>query len=254
MLKQRVLSALIGIPMLIAVGVYSGIPLKVAMFLLAAIAYREFNKANSSGQSVYLDLIGYLYIAVFFVLNEVVSSDILVYVYFIILMTFAILNRRSVNAVFLRIAGFIYAVIPFVFLLRIRDVDAKLFWLVFIIAFSTDTFAYFIGRFFGRKKLCPDVSPNKTVEGFVGGVVGCVITVYFYAMVYLHSSYVFLIISFVGSVVSQIGDLSASYIKRNCKIKDFGNVIPGHGGVLDRFDSIIYVSVVIYFLADKIYL
>ncbi|SHE93424.1 phosphatidate cytidylyltransferase [Caldanaerobius fijiensis DSM 17918] len=252
MLKQRIISAVIGIPLLIIVGIYGGIPLKIAMLLLAIIAYWEFNRANNNGVGLsYVDLIGYLYIIAFFVLDKIIASSILIYVYFIILMAIAILNKQSANSVFTRVAGFIYTVIPFLILLKIRDVDIKYFWLVFIIAFATDTFAYFTGRFFGRRKLCPDVSPNKTVAGFIGGTLGCIIVAYFYILLYLHSKHIFLLIALIGSIISQLGDLSASYIKRNCRIKDFSNIIPGHGGILDRFDSILYVSVIIYIFVER---
>lgn len=251
MLKQRVISAVVGIPLLIIVGMYGGMPLRVAMFLLAVIAYGEFNRANSGTYCNIMDVLGYLYIIAFFVLDRIIDSEVLIYCYFILFMIIAIFTKQSANNVFNRVAGFVYTIIPFSLLLKIRDVDAKYFWLVFIIAFATDTFAYFTGRIFGRRKLCPEVSPNKTVAGFIGGILGCIITSYLYILLYARDNYMFLLIALIGSVISQLGDLSASYIKRNCKIKDFGNIIPGHGGVLDRFDSILYVSVIIYIFIDR---
>lgn len=124
----------------------------------------------------------------------------------------------------------------------------------FIIAFSTDTFAYLIGSIFGKHKLIPRISPNKSIEGAIGGsFFGLLITmIYFY---YIHKHYISLNINWItivivlmASVSGQFGDLFASKIKRTTGVKDFANVLPGHGGILDRFDSIIFVSPFVYIL------
>ncbi len=121
-------------------------------------------------------------------------------------------------------------------------------------AWMTDTFAYFSGRFLGKHKLCPNVSPNKTIEGAVGGVIGNIIASsvmfiifdkYFFTM-HTIALWQIIIISIVLSVVSMFGDLSASLIKRNHGIKDFGNIFPGHGGVMDRIDSCLFVLPALY--------
>lgn len=116
-------------------------------------------------------------------------------------------------------------------------------------AWMTDTMAYFSGKFLGKHKLCPNVSPNKTIEGAVGGVAGNVIasTVMFFIFdkffftMHTFAWWQIIIISAVLSVISMFGDLSASIIKRNHGIKDFGNIFPGHGGVMDRIDSCLFV-------------
>lgn len=128
------------------------------------------------------------------------------------------------------------------------DKGAVLIWSVLICAFLTDTFAMLGGRFFGKHKLCPQLSPKKTVEGGVCGVIGCVVSMMVYCLIcqnflgynpnYLNA----LIIGTGASVISQLGDLSASCIKRQFGIKDYGNIMPGHGGVMDRFDSLLFVS------------
>lgn len=126
--------------------------------------------------------------------------------------------------------------------------------LVFICAWITDTGAYFSGRFLGKRKLIPNVSPKKTVEGAVGGVILCVLCVVLYTHVFglVKTDNVFITIVFaiLASVLSQFGDLIASAIKRDCGVKDFGNILPGHGGLTDRFDSVIFISpFVLYFLS-----
>ena len=122
-------------------------------------------------------------------------------------------------------------------------------------AWMTDTFAYFSGKFLGKHKLCPNVSPNKTIEGAVGGVIGAIIMnlvlffVFdkFFFTVHTLAWWQIIIISAVLSVISMFGDLSASIIKRNHGIKDFGKIFPGHGGVMDRIDSCLFVLPALYF-------
>ncbi len=129
--------------------------------------------------------------------------------------------------------------------------------LLFICAWGTDTFAYFGGRFFGKHKLIEHVSPNKTVEGAISGVVGTTIlcALYLYFIYDMKISHIIIgaIIGVLGSIFSQIGDLSASAIKRDTQIKDFGTIFPGHGGFLDRFDSVIFIAPIIYVLLCMLY-
>ena len=118
----------------------------------------------------------------------------------------------------------------------------------------TDTFAYFTGFFLGKHKLCPEISPKKTVEGAVGGVVGAIIGSVLLALImnkcvgfeegfsYLEAALIAVPLSFIG----QIGDLAASLTKRHFGVKDYGKIFPGHGGVMDRFDSIIPITIMIY--------
>lgn len=125
-----------------------------------------------------------------------------------------------------------------------KNVGQYIYLLPFIAAWITDTFAYFTGVFFGKHKLIPKVSPKKTVEGSIGGIVFCIISFLIYGVIIQKVSGFALrfaglaLLGLILSVISQIGDLIASAIKRNYKIKDYGKLFPGHGGVLDRFDSI----------------
>ena len=116
--------------------------------------------------------------------------------------------------------------------------------------------AYLTGILIGKHKIAPVLSPKKTVEGCIGGVVGATLIGLIYSLifkddlskVYDNPVLLFTIVSAVASVVSMIGDMAASAIKRNKDIKDYGSLIPGHGGILDRFDSVIFVAPIIYFL------
>ncbi len=122
---------------------------------------------------------------------------------------------------------------------------------VFLAAFATDIFALFSGMLFGRHKLCPKISPKKTVEGAIGGTVACVLFLLLYGLIvdkctdYATSYRSLSIGGAVFAVVSQLGDLIASSVKRTFGVKDYGKLFPGHGGVMDRFDSVIPVAVAV---------
>lgn len=125
---------------------------------------------------------------------------------------------------------------------------AKLIWLVLLSAFCTDIFAYFSGYLFGKHKLCPNLSPKKTIEGAVGGTLGSVICCGLFGYLVMPSIWIHcLAIGLIGAVLSQCGDLTASAYKRKMGIKDYGNLIPGHGGILDRFDSVLFTAPVVYY-------
>ena len=136
-------------------------------------------------------------------------------------------------------------------LMRYMANGAYIFGLVFVVAWMSDMFAYFTGRIFGKHKLAPRLSPKKTVEGSIGGIVFAVIGCLLYGLIVelttdLNASYVVLAaLGLVLSVVSQIGDIWASLIKREHGIKDYSRMLPGHGGVMDRFDSILAISTVL---------
>jgi len=155
-------------------------------------------------------------------------------------------------------AGCLYTIAAFCSIVYLRDFvpfGKYIYLLVFFCAWMTDSFAYFTGRLFGKHKLIPAVSPKKTVEGAIGGILFGVITIVVFGFVIetffdpqgiISANYLILAISGVFiSVVAQIGDLMMSVIKRHYGIKDYGNLLPGHGGVLDRFDSVLSVSIVI---------
>ena len=129
--------------------------------------------------------------------------------------------------------------------------------MIYIGAFVTDTFCYFSGMLFGKHKLIPRISPKKTVEGSVGGTLMCVIAFIAYGAIVSHFTELnadYLALAFTGfvlAIVSQIGDLVASAVKRNYGIKDYGKLFPGHGGVMDRFDSLIAVSMLLAIIGTQ---
>lgn len=152
----------------------------------------------------------------------------------------------------------IYApvMLSFIWLIREWHGGFYLVWLVFISSWISDTCAYLVGRTFGKHKLAPVLSPKKSVEGSIGGIFGAALIGFLYGFVLQktntlnlpYQALYFALIGGVGSVLSQLGDLAASGIKRDHDIKDYGKLIPGHGGIMDRFDSVIVTAPLIYFL------
>ncbi len=153
--------------------------------------------------------------------------------------------------------NFLYApvMLSFIYLTREQEAGKYIVWLILISSWGCDTCAYVVGMLIGKKKIFPVLSPKKSLEGCIGGVVGAGLIAALYAVFVVENVFpdkrvtiVITVICMVGAVMSQVGDLAASAIKRNYEIKDYGKLIPGHGGIMDRFDSVIVTAPMIYFL------
>lgn len=179
------------------------------------------------------------------------------FLYFCSLFLVAMTSDFTVSVDKIATAGFFAICIPYFFsaFIRIAQLpnDIGYFYLLtpLIASSASDTFAYFTGVTIGKHKLVPKLSPKKTIEGSVGGLLGAMLTYLVYGLLLslwfniTVSYFALAVYGVVGSAVAQIGDLSFSYIKRQQGIKDFGNIFPGHGGVLDRFDSTMFCAPVI---------
>lgn len=187
---------------------------------------------------------------------------IAMFVYLIYLFAISVFSHGKLvlEDVFASYATVFYIIASFGALVLLRDRDFGLYLVILTLygPWISDVFAYFCGRLFGRHKLIPDVSPKKTVEGAVGGVVFCALAAILYGFILKtfigeisSVSYVSLaLIGAVIAVISQIGDLIMSHIKRKYGIKDYGFILPGHGGILDRFDSVLGVVPLIVILCE----
>ena len=144
---------------------------------------------------------------------------------------------------------YVAVMLSFIYLTRNLPDGKFLVWLIFLCSWGCDTCAYCVGMLIGKHKMAPVLSPKKSVEGAVGGVVGAALLGIIYAAVTKGPIVEYAVICAVGALISMVGDLAASAIKRNQGIKDYGKLIPGHGGILDRFDSVIFTAPVIYFLS-----
>ena len=282
MLRVRVISAIVGLILLGVFVLSNQIVLGVGVFLLAIAGMYEFYNAVSNAGYRPIRTIGYISCVpiLFMGLNGVTKKidnyfDLFksinyfsfgIFVVVLVLFAFIVFlhDKYNINDIALTIFGAAYVAFLFSFIVLTRNLENGFFyiWLIFIGAFVTDTSAYFAGRMFGRHKILPEISPKKTVEGCLGGIVGCIAITVLYGVIldrYVGdklniSLYHFVIIGVLNGVISQIGDWAASAIKRYVKIKDYGKIMPGHGGVLDRFDSILFIAPVVYFYISFIIL
>lgn len=173
---------------------------------------------------------------------------ILVAFLFVYVFTFPKYQSEQVMGAFF---GVVYVSVMLSYIYQTRNLTdgAYLVWLIFLCSWGCDTCAYCVGVLFGKHKMAPVLSPKKSVEGAVGGVVGAILLGIIYAAATKGGMVEYAIICGVGALISMVGDLAASAIKRNQGIKDYGKLIPGHGGILDRFDSVIFTAPIIYFLS-----
>ncbi len=159
------------------------------------------------------------------------------------------INERGPYDAIATVATMVY--IPFFtyHMVLIDMTEYSLFiWIVVIAAFGSDIFAYFTGYFLGKHKMAPNLSPKKTIEGAVGGLIGSSLLAWLFGFIFMREmALVCLVLGLVGGAAGMAGDLTASMFKRKMGIKDYGTLIPGHGGIMDRFDSVIFVAPVVYY-------
>ena len=210
-----------------------------------------------------LEITGFLAIAVYYLLIYFAQTPtyfmITVILLLMVLMSVYVLTfpKFTANQVMTTYFCLIYApvMLSFIFLTRQLPYGIYLVWMIFISSWISDTCAYLVGVMIGKHKLAPVLSPKKSIEGSVGGILGSAIVGAVFGFFLIDKTLgghqygtMLCIIGGIGSVISQIGDLAASAIKRNHDIKDYGKLIPGHGGIMDRFDSVIFTAPMIYFL------
>lgn len=172
----------------------------------------------------------------------------LVLLMFVYVFAYPKYHAHQVTAAFLGIV-YVAVMLSFVYLTRMLPGGQFHVWLIFLCSWGCDTCAYCAGMLFGKHKMAPVLSPKKSVEGAVGGVAGAALLGFLFQLATDGASYEYAVICAAGALISMVGDLAASAIKRNMEIKDYGTLIPGHGGILDRFDSVIFTAPVIYYLS-----
>lgn len=249
-MKIRIISALVLLPLFIFILVKGGYYLAILTLVCSFIGINEFCNAlknYSSKTTKYL-----LFIMTFFQMLAVLKDKpeaTIALIFFLLFLQGAMVVLEKINPFEAAISlfTFCYVSISISYVYLLSKEFPKFFWYIFIISMVTDTFAYFSGYFFGKHKLSPKLSPKKTIEGAIGGIIFCTFACFLYSYFY-HNDVINIIIPFAifGSIVSQIGDIFASAFKRQMNIKDYGHIIPGHGGILDRADSIIFTASYVY--------
>jgi phosphatidate cytidylyltransferase len=262
--KQRLITAAIGLSIFFAIlFFFETFLFNLTIAFVSMVAVFELLLAYQLTQHKLLTVISCVFAAVvpMLVTKETNLRNVIsIIIYVGLLIGIALWQHEKIPVEKIALVFFVSIVFPFAFtaLIYIRDkfdMAHGLYYtlLAFACAWGSDSGAYFAGRFFGKRKLAPKISPNKTVEGLIGGVFSCIFFValvtgvYYYIMQSNGETVTIyylplLLISICGSLVGVVGDLSASMIKRQCKIKDFGTIMPGHGGILDRFDSVAFIA------------
>lgn len=261
MFKTRLLSGAVLLALLIFVIVNGGNLLLAFTGIISLIGQYELYRAVKLEKSLpavtaYLAGIVYVVFLYFGIPDRLILLAVL---FFLLLMVVYVISypKYVIEQMAVCFFGFFYVnvMLSYLYQVRMGTEGALAVWLIIISAWGSDTCAYCTGMLIGKHKLPSPLSPKKTIEGCIGGVVGAALIGFIYGMVFKDSiteisspQVVFAIVGAVGSIIAQFGDLCASAIKRNHEIKDYGRLIPGHGGILDRFDSIIFTAPAVYVL------
>ena len=265
-MKTRILSSIFIVCPLLLFLFLGGVPLLLLCFAISAVGIYEFYKGYEkidvhAGKLWAYGMLVALHIIVF--VGEFTDLDPRTYNHILSLWVFGTvclgllmtLIRKDHNILDGPITslGLLYIGYFNVHLVLIDSIEkySEMVWLVILAAFGCDTFAYFTGYFLGKHKMAPNISPKKTWEGAAGGILGSVICCGIFGwLLYGDLGEIFIhcmVIGFFGALFGMAGDLIASAFKRKMGIKDYGNLIPGHGGILDRFDSVILVAPFVYY-------
>lgn len=260
---KRILSGVIGLPIVALILILGNIyVIDVVFSIVAIIAIHEyFNSFKENYKPVkwigYLSciLIAFIHVIPREYLLTTLALSVAVMIAALFIQVVVTNMKTTIKDMMVTFFGICYITffLSFIALLHGIENGKYLIWFILIAAWGTDTCAYFVGSKFGKHKFT-EISPKKSIEGCIGGSLGSVIIALIYTFAInkfagLDISYIYIaLIGVVLSALSQIGDLSASTIKRTEGIKDFGNLIPGHGGMLDRIDSIIFIAPFAYFL------
>lgn len=254
-MKQRIITAIIGIMIVVPIIIYGSWPFIVTSFVLATIALYELTRmCKLKNYSIYF-LIALLFFwllmlpeQIYVVPIALTKLEIVVGLAVTLLICMVISkNHFTYNDASFFFLSVFYLGFAFHYLIVTRLTGLNIFLFILLIIWATDSGAYFIGRALGKRKLWPEISPNKTIGGALGGISFAIIAAVIFHVIYPFDRSLLFVMMFaiIVSVTGQMGDLVASAIKRNYGVKDYGNLFPGHGGVLDRLDSFLFVLFVI---------
>ncbi len=265
MFGTRLISGIVLLAITIAVVILGGDILFGVLLLISMIGLYELYKIVKVNLA-FPGILGFVACLCYYSLLyfDLPKYQPMLIIFFLMLLMFAYVfgfPKYQIEQIAVTFFGLFYVsiMLSYIYQVRILEDGAWIVWLIFIGAWGSDTCAYAVGVLFGKHKVAPKLSPNKSLEGCIGGVVGAALIGFLYATAIRSNitelenpQLIFAIIGAASSVISQIGDLTASAIKRNHNIKDYGNLIPGHGGILDRFDSIIFTAPIVYYLATML--
>lgn len=255
-MKKRIISAVIALIIVIPIIILGGKVFSIGATILGCIGVYELVKCRNKKRKIpntmfLISIISFLLLTInnWNTLGSLYVTDYtripLIIIALILPIVFYNKSKKyDIEDALYLLGGVLFLGVGFNELINIRLLNINYLVYLLLITIITDTFAYVTGKLIGKNKMCKSVSPNKTWEGFAGGLVfGTVVSTIYYVTVigYTSSLFKIIILSMILSILGQLGDLVFSSIKRHYDIKDFGNIMPGHGGILDRLDSIIFV-------------
>ena len=261
MFKTRLISGIVLVIIALATIISGSWILFFTLLAVSLIGMRELYKVMkvSDEHVTVLELVGYLGAVLYYIAMKadfgnygtmaiIISMILILFVY---VFGYPKYHAEQVMAAFFGVV-YVAVMLSFIYLTRSLPDGKFLVWLIFLCSWGCDTCTYCVGMLIGKHKMAPVLSPKKSIEGAVGGVAGAALLGVIYAAATQGKMAEYALICAVGALISMVGDLAASAIKRNQNIKDYGKLIPGHGGILDRFDSVIITAPVIYYLAKTI--
>lgn len=265
MFKTRLLSGIVLVIIALATIICGGPVLFITLLCVSLIGMHELYKAVGVSKDGFnlLEIISYIsvilyYLSVWLLPTQYHLPSVILGILLVMSVYVFTYPKYQTGQIVSTFFGIVYVGVMLSYVLQTRMLEGGVFlvWLIFLCSWGCDTCAYCVGVLIGKHKMAPVLSPKKSIEGAVGGVVGAALLGALYAWAIsgynansAHTPLIYAIICAVGALVSMIGDLAASAIKRQQNIKDYGTLIPGHGGILDRFDSVIFTAPIIYFLA-----
>ena len=263
MFTTRLVSGIILVILALVLVTTGGGVLFAAVAAISLIGMFELYRAvkvQKKGENL-LAVVGYLGVISHYILLSLGYSEyvmmnliiVLIAMMFVYVFSYPKYHAEQVMAAFFGVA-YVGIMLSYIYQTRMIRDGAFLVWLIFLCSWGCDTCAYCVGMLIGKHKMTPKLSPKKTVEGAIGGIIGAAALGFLYGTFFknnmiqvINPGVISAAACAIAAVISMVGDLAASAIKRNHNIKDYGNLIPGHGGILDRFDSMIFTAPAIYF-------
>ncbi|MFF2752599.1 phosphatidate cytidylyltransferase [Psychrobacillus sp. NPDC058041] len=260
-MKQRIITGAVAAAFFLPIVILGGTVFNILIYLMAAIGLFELLRMKGIKIFSFVGLISILLLFVLLIPNSIADNILqlsghtkiewlFVAIFLLLIYSVFVKNHFTFDDAAFAIMATLYVGIGFYYFIETREIGLTYVIFALVVVWTTDSGAYFTGRKLGKRKLWPEISPNKTVEGFIGGIIWAIIAALILQWIApFSSSYLILIgITIAASIFGQLGDLVESAIKRHYDVKDSGKILPGHGGILDRFDSLLFVIPLLHFL------
>ncbi len=254
-MSKRIITTIVALMFFIPVVLAGSWILELVLAAIAIIALSELHKMKGIGLFSSESIFAYLGTGLIVFSNRVnpilekhftnIQNIDIIFGVILVLLIATVFSKNEYNFddAAVSVLGMIYIGVGFLSFVEVRSIDIHLLMLILLVVWSTDSGAYLIGSKFGKRKLAPTISPNKSIEGSIGGTASALIVALLYTSFYSFNTSPVIMLLFMGllSIAGQLGDLIESALKRHFNVKDSGKLLPGHGGMLDRFDSLIFV-------------